>query len=347
MKVNHAVREAVERLYSKLQIINPQDLPVSEYNKIYITKYLENYSFYMSCYFQLLQKAIRKLNKPVSESVFIDYGGGCGILSFLAKESGFKTVVYNDINKASVADTKTFSKSLGIEIDQYICGDAGEFVSEINKLKIKPDLICSFDVIEHIYDLESWIKTIVNIDTGFSLLCMTSANPLNPFIVARLKKLHKISEFQGTEKNIRLNNKFLNTSSLEERTKIIRNKYPELKENAINMLSEKSRGLRIDDIEILVTCYIETGNITYKISHPTNTCDPYTGNWTEKLIDLKQLKLFIRNQNLKVDLSNSFYSYSKNKVLNIPKFILNQLIRISGPGNLFFSPSFTLEIQKN
>lgn len=346
MKVNQPVREAVEGLYSKLQIINPQDLPISENNKIYIKKYQENYSFYMSCYFQLLQKAIRKLSKPVSESVFIDYGGGCGILSFLAKESGFKTVVYNDINKVSVADAKTVSKSLGIEIDQYIHGDAGEFVSEINKLKIKPDLICSFDVIEHIYDLESWIETIINIESRFSLLCMTSANPHNPYIVARLKKLHKISELQGTEKNIRLNNKFLNTSSLEERSKIIRAKFPELKEDAINMLSEKSRGLRIDDIEILVSLYIKTGNITYKISHPTNTCDPYTGNWTEKLIDLKQLKLFIRNQNLKVDLSNSFYSYSKNKVLNIPKFMLNQLIRISGPCNLFFSPSFTLEIQK-
>jgi hypothetical protein len=112
------------------------------------------------------------------------------------------------------------------------------------------------------------------------------------------------------------------------------------------MLSIKTRGLRIDDIEKVVCDYVNTGKISYEIKHPTNTCDPYTGSWVEKLIDIKQLKFLVINNDMIVHISNSFYSYSDNKILNLPKYILNQLIRVLGPGSLFFSPTFTLEIHK-
>lgn len=347
MKEHNTISKAIEKLFSKIQVLNLRNLNISEYNRNYLTKYISNYSFYMSIYSQLLQKALKKLNKPVSDSTFIDYGGGCGILSYLAKEIGFKTVVYNDINEISVLDTRIISRSLSIEIDYYICGDVEEFINEMNLCKIKPYLICSIDVLEHIYDLDFWIKTIAKINSEYSLLFMTSANPGNPFIRHRLKKLHIKSENRGFEKNVRRENIFLNTSFLEERERIIRNEFPDLKNNDIKILSLKTRGLRIDDIEKVVCDYIQTGEICYKIKHPTNTCDPYTGSWTEKLIDLKQLKILIKSNNLIVDISNSFYGYSDNKILNIFKYILNQLIRVSGPKNLFFSPAFTLEIQKS
>lgn len=345
MEEHNIINEAIEKLFSKIQVLNPRNLNISEYNKNYLIKYIDNYSFYMSLYSQLLLKALLKLNKPISESSFIDYGGGCGMLSYLAKEIGFKTVVYTDIYKISVNDTQIISKSLDIAIDYYICGDTEEFINEINHFNIKPDLICSFDVLEHIYDLEFWIKTIANIKSEFSLLFMTSANSGNPFITNRLKKLHIQSEKNGCEKNCRWKNIYLNTSFLEERGNIIRNKFPDLKNDDINLLSLNSRGLKKDDIEKVVYDYIKTGKICYKIKHPTNTCDPYTGSWTEKLIDLKQLKILIKSNNLIVDITNSFYGYSNNKILNAPKYLLNQLIRVLGPKNLFFSPVYTLEIQ--
>ena len=57
------------------------------------------------------------------------------------------------------------------------------------------------------------------------------------------------------------------------------------------------------------------------MKHPTNTCDPYTGNWNENLLDLVQLKEFCLSKGYKVGISNSTYSYSSNKVLNLPKQI--------------------------
>ncbi|MBT8384618.1 MAG: hypothetical protein KJO83_02785, partial [Bacteroidia bacterium] len=109
---------------------------------------------------------------------------------------------------------------------------------------------------------------------------------------------------------------------------------------------KRTRGLRENDIEILVRDYLKTGQIFYEIHHPTNTCDPYTGNWTEHLIDLKQLKSIIIKKNLLFDVSNSYYGYSTNKIWNVPKFLINQLLKIVGKRHLFFSPTYTLEVQK-
>jgi hypothetical protein len=346
MKEKKEISIAIKKLFSRLQVLNLQNLEISDYNRIYLQKYINNYYYYMTSYSQLLQKAIDKLKKPVIESTFIDYGGGCGLLSLLAKETGFRTVVYNDIDKSTLHGAQIISKNLDIIIDDFICGDVGELIAEINHRKVIPDVICSFDVLEHIYDLELWIKTIAGINYEFSLLFMTSANSCNPFISNRLKKLHFKSEYLGFEKNIRNNNAFLSTSSFEERKNIIRNQFSELKPEDIEFVAKKTRGLNKSNIENITGEYIKTGEITYKIRHPTNTCDPYTGSWTERLIDLRELKILINSYNLDVTISNSLYGYNNNKTVNALKYLLNILIRLTGPKNLLLSPTYTLEISR-
>ena len=344
--IKERITEAVFALFLKLEKLNIDSRDISEYNHMYLKKYIDNYSFYMTIYSQLLLKALNKLKNPVSESTFVDYGGGCGMLSYLAKEIGFKTVVYNDIYQISVDDTKTISNKLDLEIDFYICGDIEEFVYQINKENIKPDLICSFDVLEHIYNLDKWFKSLTYLKNEFSLLFTTNANSYNPIISHRLKKLQRKAEYRGLEKTQGWKEIDSRISFLESREMMIRNKYPSLRDNEIELLSTKTRGLRKDDIENAVEDYIKTGKIIYQINHPTNTCDPYTGNWTENLINLEQLEKIVIKNNLTFNISNSFYSYSNNKILNTPKFLLNQIIRILGTTHLFFSPSYTLEIQK-
>jgi 2-polyprenyl-3-methyl-5-hydroxy-6-metoxy-1,4-benzoquinol methylase len=340
------IDNAITALFSKLEKLNPLPDEVSEYNKNYLMRYIDNYTFYMGLYRQLFKKAIDKLTKPVADSVFVDYGGGCGMLSYLAKEIGFKTVVYNDIYPVSVSDACIIAKSLNIHIDHYIAGDIKTFVSEINSLNIKPDLVCSFDVLEHIYDWRSWIKEITNINSFFSLLFMTSANARNPFINQRLKKIQLQAEHKGFEKDAGWKESDLNTSFLEERKKIIAAKFSDLKQEEINMLAKKTRGLIKEDIEKLVEAYIASGKITYQPEHPTNTCDPYTGNWAEHLINTDDLKSFSAANNFFVEITNTVYGYSKNKLLNIPKRIMNAVIKLTGKNNLFFSPMYVLEMSK-
>lgn len=344
--IYNKVNNAIDRLFSKLDKLDLEALDITEYNRQYLKIYIDNYSFYMSIYSQLLFKAITKLKKPISESTFVDYGGGCGVLSYLASEIGFKYVVYNDIYKKSVDDTKIISKEIDINIDFYICGDIEVFVNQINENDIKPDLICSFDVLEHIYNLENWFYNIANIDSHFSLFFMTSANSNNPFISRRLKKLQINAEHEGFIVSKGWKETDLNTSFLESRKIIIKDIDAKLNNSEIELLSKKTRGLRKDDIENVVVDFIKTGKINYQINHTTNTCDPYTGNWTEHLIDIEQLKNLIKDCNLSVEVTNSLYSYSNNRVFNIPKFILNILIKIMGSKYLLFSPTYTLEVMK-
>jgi 2-polyprenyl-3-methyl-5-hydroxy-6-metoxy-1,4-benzoquinol methylase len=200
MDYNNTINTAISALFLKLNVLDLQKLDISDNSKQYLRKFKENSSFFISAYSQLLQKCLRRIKNPVGESVFVDYGGGCGLLSLIASLIGFKVVVYNDIYEKSAVDAKIISEKLTIPIDYFICGDADVFVTQISHLNIHPDLICSFDVLEHIYNLDNWIKTISKIPS-FHLIFMTGANSRNPLIKNRLKKMHKLSEYQGSEKN--------------------------------------------------------------------------------------------------------------------------------------------------
>lgn len=139
----------------------------------------------------------------------------------------------------------------------------------------------------------------------------------------------------------------LHTSFLNERKKKITRHFPQLTEDEVSSLAALTRGLKESDIIKEVTYFIEHSEMKYEIAHPTNTCDPYTGNWTEKIIDTKSLCDFINSLGFTCRVSNSFYEYSENRILNIPKYFLNLIIRLTGKRNLFFSPSYTIEVENN
>ncbi|MCB0475078.1 MAG: hypothetical protein KDC69_05345 [Flavobacteriaceae bacterium] len=343
--IKTSVKATINELSLKMDALHIGSIAISEYNKVYLGKYKHDFDFFMSMYRQLLYKAIKKLNRPVSESTFIDYGGGCGILSFLAKEIGFKKVIYNDSYAVSVHDVKEISKALNIVIDAYVHGDIQELVNYINKENVRVDLICSFDVLEHIYDLDHWISSLIAIDSNFSLVFMTGANPRNPLIARRLRKLQVKAELYGQKKERGWKEIDLNTPYINAREEIIRTIFPALAEEELVDLAKRTRGLKKEDIIQEVARYLKHGVMKYAMVHETNTCDPYTGNRVENLIDLEALKRMIVSKQLKVDITNTEYGYSKNKLLNMPKFMLNLIIRISGPHSLFLAPAYTLEIE--
>ncbi len=155
-----------------------------------------------------------------------------------------------------------------------------------------------------------------------------------------------LAEYRGVKKTFGWKERDANGSFLTEREKIIRNEFPMLDDAVVKLLATKTRGLRKDDIEKFVKDYQITGKFGFQLKHPTNTCDPYSGNWVEHLIDLQELRQLIGRKNMRIELTNSFYAYSSNKILNVPKLLLNVLLRLFGKRCLFLSHTYTLEVQR-
>lgn len=339
------INKAISSLSVKLIKLDVEGLLISDYNKRYLKDYIDNFDFFMPLYKKLLEKVIYQLSKPIQESCFVDYGGGCGILTFLAVELGFKKVIYNDIYQVSTKDVAIIANKINLKVDEFITGGISQFVSFVKEKNIQIDHICSFDVLEHIYDLEDWFSQVEELPRPFSLCFMTSANSSNPYINRKLKKIHYKAEYLGSKKKKGWKERDANLPFLEIRKRMIAEKYQDLDDAKILLLAKNTRGLYGEDILVYAQEQIEKGTFSNKLEHPTNTCDPYTGNWAEHCIDIKSLGKLIENDKTNVKFTNSFYSYSNKKVFNLPKSIINFTMKILGEQSLLLSPSYTLEIQ--
>ena len=59
----------------------------------------------MHIYADCLQRGLQAIQTPISDVTLIDYGGGTGFLSILAKSIGIGQVIYIDLNPSSVETT--------------------------------------------------------------------------------------------------------------------------------------------------------------------------------------------------------------------------------------------------
>lgn len=335
-----------ERLLNQLSELDLNEIGISDYNQRYLNQYIKNYPFYIDLYKQLLTTAIEELSMPVQQSVFLDYGGGCGFLSLLAKSIGFGKVIYSDIYDVSLNDAKLISEKTTIRIDHFILGDVDEVVDEMIHKQLNPDLICSFDVLEHIYSPKEWFTSISRLKKSFSIVFITSANPYNPIIRNRLKKLQRQAEYEGTTAYWGMKKRDSKIPYLLARKEIIKEMLPNADDKTLNSCAKQTRGLHQKDIAKVIDEYKKTGRINYAIKHPTNTCDPFTGNWTENLIDIKSLRSMLILLGFKTEVISGFYSYSNNKTLNFAKTILNHLIRGQRNWGLYLSSTYILKAKR-
>lgn len=122
-QIINMVNEAADRLYYKLEAIEIESLGISDYNKKYFGYLLKNLRSNLQKYAYILVWSITKMDIPLNKFVFLDYGGGSGMLSLLAKECNIGTVIYNDIYHISARDAESIGKSIGNQADYYIPGD--------------------------------------------------------------------------------------------------------------------------------------------------------------------------------------------------------------------------------
>lgn len=209
--------------------------------------------------------------------------------------------MYNDIYDVCCRDVRILSSTLGLPLAHIVCGDVDDLVAYLNENEITVDAVVSHDVLEHIYDVKHHFEALAGLQGNFRIVYTSSANPKNPLIVRRLRKKQIEVEHMTREKAWGHKERDTLEAYFLARKRIISAHAPELKPEDVENLARSTRGLRYDDIQRVVDEYRQTGRVCYQIDDPTNTCDPYTGNWCEHLIDFRYLIRVVQEAGFSAD----------------------------------------------
>jgi len=320
--INKEIEAAGCKILKKLQLLDINSLHISDYNKKYlggfgfssqfqkgikakIKYFLKKYILrrkYPKQYIQIMNVLLqdKKINDLQNMS-FLDHGGGTGLLSLLAAELGFGYVYYNDIYDVSCNDSACISEILGYNSIIRISGDFNEIKNYCSKHDVLFNCIGSYDVIEHIYDINGFLESIASICAPKSMVFLLSgANSYNKSIVKELSTTHEKIENENREYTFGHKERDSLQSYVSIRAEIIKNEYkaqylPEPIDEEMETLVKSTRGLIHQDIKKAIQLYITKGILPQAdIDFPTNTCDPLTGNWAEHLMDFSKLLIILK-----------------------------------------------------
>lgn len=348
---------AVNSLHNEFRYIDPLELNISQFNQRYLKDQLQNLDTTLKRYAWILGVALSQLREPLSDTTFIEYGGGTGFLSILARELGIGTVIYNDIYDISCKDAKEIARTLGRCADHYVHGNIDDLVSFCDKYNIKRDSMASNDVIEHIYDIDDFLSKLSLLShRSTTVTHATGANMFFYPFVKFVTQKHKETEtrdrqrlYSQQERECLLAYQAGYPDCLSayqnERKKIIKSYMPNLGNDETERLAKATRGFRQEDIHKCVDCYVQSKKLPKLIEHPTNTCDPYTGNWAEHLMNPYYLAETLKSNGFDVELLPLFWCEAQSSpIKNLVLKSLNFMIRISN-APLYFSRGFVIYAQ--
>ena len=100
------------------------------------------------------------------------------------------------------------------------------------------------------------------------------------------------------------------------------------------------------DIKEKIEIYCATGEYPTPPNHPTNTCDPFTGNWFEHLMDPYELAACLNSTRFTTIVRCGFYDQPINRLKRVIKMLLNMAINTMGRHGLYLAPYFALSAKK-
>jgi 2-polyprenyl-3-methyl-5-hydroxy-6-metoxy-1,4-benzoquinol methylase len=340
------VNPAAKRLDKTLSQLDIHSLEITDYSKRYFCDYLSSLTAVIQRYSYVLLLSLEG-GKNLKEIVFLDYGGGLGIMSMLAKEAGVGTVVYTDIYPKSCKDAKTIAENAGQPADHYVVGDVDDVLRFLKKESLSCDAVASNDVIEHIYDPDCFFTRLPEFSDGSLTISMASgANRLHPLIKRDLTKKQIEAEYQDRERNWGNKETDCYVSYFRCRkdmiTEHVQNIGKKMSDEEIEKLARKTRGMMRPDILKAADMYFKTRVLPHDPEHPTNTCDPYTGNWAEHLMNPKDLADVLSSRGFKTKVLPGYYGYSENSIKRIIFSLLDYNIGLLGSGALRIAPFYLI-----
>ncbi|MFK8104132.1 MAG: methyltransferase domain-containing protein [Saprospiraceae bacterium] len=341
---------AAQRLETKLNRLNLEALAISPYIRKYAKHHLTNLEHSLQMYTYLLYLALDQHPIDREKMVVVDYGGGTGILSFLAAELGFAKVIYNDIYEVCCHDAQVLAEALGYEIT-FVKGEVTDVIHYCETESLACQVVLSSEVIEHVYEIENLLKALPRLgkNTALRIVLETAANSLNPVINRRLKKAQQTVDQLDREMYPGKKEQDSLQAYATIRKQLLKAfTTNQLSEQEVEQLSKLTRGKIKKDIEAAAKSYLTTGILPQPIDHPTNTCDPLTGNWCEKLMNPYQLNEILARQGCTTKVLQGFYGSSpqsgkKNKI----KALFNWIIGRLGTPGVRLAPYYVLLATKD
>lgn len=275
----------------------------------------------------------------LSRVVLIDHGGGTGTTGMLAKLAGVGTVVYNDIDPKFLDTARKVGHAIGAESDHYVLGDVDVLMAYLREHRLACDALVSYDVIEHIHDMDRFIATLGSLtERPFTAVMSSGANPFSP------RYLHYVLPIQRK----------LERDWLLRREEIVRELAPEMSPADVARLAAATRKHIRPEIERVVRRFKQSGTLDEaEISetnrydlYGSNTCNPDTGWWAEHLMNPWRLKRKLEAQGFDVRVRNGLYGRPSRPVKRLGAILANGLVRALGPAGIAVAAYYTLWARK-
>jgi hypothetical protein len=201
------------------------------------------------------------------------------------------------------------------------------------------NVIVSYDVLEHVFDLDSFFSKIPYVTrTALTFVMGTGANIHNP----RIRKVEVAKQIDSETKDItkKWGEGLRDTqhSYLRVRADIIRAASSSLSDESVAYLAKATRGLIKPQIEQLVAEFERTSRIIYTPAHPTNTCCPHTGYWCDRLLPVWDYERMLKRYAEYVSFSGGLYQDASRLGR-----IANRAIAILGKRSLPIAPYILFE----
>lgn len=337
-----AVARQLEKDIRQLQI---DQLEVHEAVKNYLRFDLKKLEYVSECNAFMLFHALLGQSKISSETLIIDHGAGIGLFAMLVKRMGFLCLCH-DISPEYIKGIQQLGRILNALPDYYVTGDTSELVRFCKDEKLRVSALASRNVIEHLPDYRQFFKDIFQISAvGFSMMITTSANIHHPVVRYIHKKIHFQYEYFGT--NTDMDNPTLNNrqSGMALRREIIHQSFPQLDKNELELLAKNNRGFTKPVILQRVQRYLSSKTLALPLHHPTNTCDPISGVWVERLVPVSAYRKAAEEAGFNFEPIKGFYNthYSK-PVYNLLAGVMNKILALLPDNHVSASPFLAMKL---
>lgn len=320
------INDKANLLYQKLLNLDISDAAIDDFGKHYFINHHagRRLIFSLQSSADIIYKAVKKYDKPINETSFMDYGAGLGTLFLLAGMVGFKKTYFNDYFPQWAGFAKIICDKLNISITGFISGDIDSVIDYAQQNKITIDIVASRNVVEHIYNLRDFYSKLYR--SGITSLCYstTTANFHNPAMRLKHHWYH---------------NKVERNFYRKQREELIKEIKPTINTYDLAQLVKQTRGRAFADFTNAVEQYFNKEPVQPDPLLGTNTCDCKTGVWAEHLITRHQYFGIVEKAGFIASYTAGFWdTHYKYAFVNLVTRCLNRIIKRLGSRGYWFAP---------